>query len=67
MIECGIVDCENVMQCDRMPLRHPLGAITECPQIFPDVIDNGPFILCCKDWLVITVLWILEPLAGEFL
>ena len=67
MIEEVIVDSENVMQCDRMPLRHPQGPVSECPQNIHDILDNGPFTLCCEEWLVITVYWILEPLRGEFL
>ena len=66
MIEHVIVDCDNMMQRDCMPLQHPEGPVSEWPQNFHDVLDNGPFILCCEEWLVFTVFWILVPLAGEF-
>jgi len=48
MIEHVIVGCDNVMHCDHMSLRHPQGPVLEWPQNFHDVLDNGPFIMCCN-------------------
>jgi len=31
-----------------------------------NVLDNGPFILCGEELLVITISWSLELLTGEF-
>jgi len=67
MIEHVIVESDNVMQCNCMPLQHPEGQVSEWPQNFHDVLHNGPFMLCCEEWPVITVFQILQPLAGEFL
>ena len=48
-----------------MPLGHPHGAVPEWPYIFHDTLNDGPFILCCDERLVITIFWNLEPLTGE--
>jgi len=53
------------MQCYSMRLWHPQGAILELPQYFHDILHNGPFILSCEKWPVISVFWILEPLCCE--
>jgi len=66
MIEHVIVVCETVMQSNRLPLRHSKGPESEWPQNFHDVIDVGPFILRCEEWVVITVFWIVQPLTGDF-
>jgi len=67
MIELVIVHCDNVMQWDWMPRRHPQGPISKWPQYFHNIPHNGPYILSCEKWPVITGFWILEPLACEFL
>ena len=41
MMEHVIVDYDNVMQCDWMPLRDPRGPVLESPQNFPEVLGNG--------------------------
>jgi len=61
-----IVHCDHAMKTDYMPLLHPEGPISNRPQYFHDVLPNGQFILSCEKWLVISVFWILEPLACEF-
>jgi len=66
LIEHFIVHCDNVRQCDCMPLWDPHGPISEWPQYFHDILHNGPFILCCEEWPVFTVFWIMQPLACEF-
>jgi len=66
MNEHCIIDCDNMMRCDCMSLPHPQGPISEWSQFFHDILDNGPFILCCEEWRVIMVFWISEPLVGEF-
>jgi hypothetical protein len=66
VIEHVIVDCDNVMQCDCMPLGHPQGPILEWPQYFHDVLHNCPLILSCEQWLVSGVFWVLRPLTCEF-
>ena len=66
MIEHVILPCDDVMRCDYMPLRHPQGPISKWPQYFHDILHNGPFILSCAKWLVITIFWILEPLMCKF-
>ena len=67
MIKNVIVPGGNMMQSDHMLFPHSQVPVLEWPQHFHDMLDNGPFILCCEEWLVLTVFWILEPLAGEFL
>jgi len=67
MIEHVIVDCDDMMHCDCMALRHPQGLISEMRHNFDDVLDNGPFILGWEEWPVFTVFRILEPLAGGLL
>jgi len=54
------------MQCDCMALWPPHGPISEGPQHFDIILHNGPFILCCEEWPVLTELWILKPLTCEF-
>ena len=49
-----------------MLLSHSQGPVSEWPYKSHDVLDEGPFILCCKEWVVIIVFWICEPLVGEF-
>jgi len=49
MIQHVIVHCDNMMQCDCMPLRHPQSPISEWPQHIHDILHNGPFILCCEE------------------
>jgi hypothetical protein len=53
------------MQCDYLLLRHQEGKILEWPQCFHEVHDNRQFILCCEEWVMRTVFWIVEPRAGE--
>ena len=48
-----------------MRFRHH-GPVTEWPQPFHDVLNDGPFILNWKECAAMTVFWILEPLWGEF-
>jgi len=48
VIEHVIVHCNNMMQCDCMPLRHPNGPISKLPQYFHDILDTRPFILSCE-------------------
>jgi len=48
MIDHEIVLCDDVMQSDCMPFRHPQGPVSECDWNFNDVLDNGPFIMCCE-------------------
>jgi len=66
VIEHVILHCVNMVQCDCMPVQHPLGPISEWREYFQDILDNRPFILCCEEWLVMAVLWILEPLTLGF-
>jgi len=66
MIKHAIVDSDSMMQCDCMPLRHPQGPLSESPENFHDVLNNGPLILWCEECPVISVCWISKPLAGEF-
>ena len=66
MIEHIIVHCDNVMQRDCMPLRHPQGPISEWSQHFHDILHHGPFILSCEEWQEIAEFWGFEPLACEF-
>jgi len=54
------------MQCDRMPLGHPHGPILKWLQYSHDILHNGPLILSGERWPVISVFWIVEPLACEF-
>jgi len=67
MIENVIVYCDNLMQCHCMPLCHPQGPISDWLQYFDDILDNHLFALYCEEWPDIIGLWIVEPLAGEFL
>jgi len=66
MMEHVIVRCDTVMQCDCMRLRHTQGPILKWPQYFHHILHNGPFIVSCKKWAVISVLWTLETPACEF-
>jgi len=66
MIEHFVIDCDDLIQCDWMPLRHQPGPILEWPYNFHHILDNGPFMLCWEEWPVITVFRTMEPLAGEF-
>jgi len=66
MMKDTIVDCDNVMQCEFMPVRHLQGPVSEWPQNFHNILDHGTFILCSEDWPAFTGFWILERLAGEF-
>jgi hypothetical protein len=66
VIEHVIVFCDDVMQCDCMPLRHPQGPISKWPQYFQDIFHNGPFILSCNKGQVFTLFWILGTLTCEF-
>jgi hypothetical protein len=56
-----------VMQSNCMLLAYPQGPISECPRYFHDILHNGPFALCYKEWLVITVCWIAVQLIGGIL
>jgi len=66
MIEHVIVHSDNVMESDHIPFRHPQGPVPEGHQIFHDILDDSPYILRCEEWEVITALWIIEPLSGDF-
>jgi len=48
VIEHVIVHCDNLMQCDWMPHRHPKGPISKWPQYCNDILDNRPFIQSCE-------------------
>jgi len=63
MIENVVVVCGKIMECDCLPLWNPQGRILEWSQSFRQILDNRPFILCCEEWLEISIFWILEPLA----
>ena len=60
VIKQVLVQSENVMQSNCMPFQHPQDAISEWSKTLHNVIDDGPFILCCAQWLVITVLGLIE-------
>jgi len=66
MIEHVILHCDNMMQCDCMPLWHPEGPISKWPQYLHDILHKGPFIMSCEKWPVIRVFWILKPLMYQF-
>jgi hypothetical protein len=66
VIEHIIVHCDNVMQCDRMPLCHPQGAISKWHQYFYNILHNRPFNLSCAKCPVIRVFCIVEPHASQF-
>jgi len=66
VIEHIIIHCDNVMQCDSMSVQHPQGPISEWPQHFHDILQNGPFILSCEEWPIIAVFWVFKPLVWEF-
>jgi len=60
MFEHVVVDSDDVMQSNIMNFRYPQGRVLEWRQNFHNVLDDGPFILCCEESLVITVFGILE-------
>jgi len=66
VIEHIIVHCDNMIQCDCMPFRHPQGPISEWPQLFDEILHNGPFILSCEECRVIALFWVFRPLSCEF-
>jgi len=66
MIEHVIEEHDDVMQSNIMPFRHPQGPVSVWPPNFHDILDDGPFIRCCEEWLVISEFWIFTLLAGEF-
>jgi len=66
MIEHVIVDSDDMMQSHCMPFRQPQGPVSELPSTFHDIPNDGPFILCCEEWPVITGFRIVKPLVGEF-
>ena len=49
MIEHVIVYGENLMQSKHLPVRHPEGPVSECPDNVKVALDDGPFILCCEE------------------
>jgi len=65
-IEHFIRNNVDVMESNYMPFQHPLGPVPEWSWNFHDALDDGLCILCGEAWPVISVFWILEPLAGEF-
>jgi len=67
MIEHVLVDTDNMMQSYHMPIPYPQGPVSEWLQNIHNTLDNGPFILCCEEWPVITVFWIIKPFVGELL
>jgi hypothetical protein len=66
MAEHVVVYWDNVKECDCRPLRQPQGLIVEYPYYNHDIIGNGLSVLCCEEWPVITVFWMLKLLAGQF-
>jgi hypothetical protein len=66
MIEHVIAYCDDMMQGDYMPFRHPHCPVSEWASDFHDIPDNGPFIWCADEWLVFTAFWIVERIAGKF-
>ena len=64
MIEYVILSSDKVMQSNHMPFRHPQGPVPAWPSNRHDILNDGPFMLCCKEKSVIAVLQIPEPLEG---
>jgi hypothetical protein len=54
-----------MMDSNSMSPRHPQGPVSEWLEYFPDIVDDGPFLLCCEELPILAILWILEPLSGE--
>jgi len=66
MIEPVIVNRNDMMQSNCMRFRHLQGPVSEWLRNIHDVFDDHPVILCCEECPVISKIWILQPLAGEF-
>jgi hypothetical protein len=48
VVEHVIVPCDNIIQCDCVPLQHPKCQISKWPQYFHVIHDNRPVILRCE-------------------
>jgi hypothetical protein len=65
-IEHVIVDNDDMMPRYCMPFQHPLGPVSELPQNFLKVIDDGAFILCFEERPAMAIFWMLKPLPDDF-
>ena len=65
IIKHVIVDSDNKMESYHVPFQYPQGPVSKWAENLPVIPDNGPFILPCKEWLVISAFWNQMPHMGE--
>jgi len=66
MMKHVIVDSDDEMESNHIPVWYPQGPVSQLPVMVHDILDDVLFIMCYEKWLVINESSILEPLTVKF-